>query len=83
MTWVNGFEMCMNEVKGDFGGATVKFILEDTQAKPPTAVLKAEKLIRQDQVHMFIHVCWRRPAMHWRRSARARKWSTSPNSSCG
>jgi branched-chain amino acid transport system substrate-binding protein len=55
MTWVNGFEMCMNEVKGDFGGATVKFILEDNQAKPPTAVLKAEKLIRQDQVHMFIH----------------------------
>jgi len=51
---VNGFEMYMNEVKGDFAGATVKFILEDDQAKPPTGVLKAEKLIRQDQVHMFI-----------------------------
>ena len=34
---VNGFEMYMNEVKGDFAGATVKFILEDNQAKPPTA----------------------------------------------
>jgi branched-chain amino acid transport system substrate-binding protein len=51
---VNGFEMYMNEVEGDFAGAKVKFILEDNQAKPPTAVLKAEKLIRQDQVHMFI-----------------------------
>ncbi|MGC2200454.1 MAG: ABC transporter substrate-binding protein, partial [Stellaceae bacterium] len=51
---VNGFEMYMNEVNGDFAGATVKFILEDNQAKPPTALLKAEKLIRQDQVHMFI-----------------------------
>ncbi len=51
---VNGFEMYMNEVNGDFAGAKVKFILEDNQAKPPTAVLKAEKLIRQDQVHMFI-----------------------------
>jgi branched-chain amino acid transport system substrate-binding protein len=43
---VNGFEMYMNEVKGDFAGAKVKFILEDNQAKPPTAVLKAEKLSR-------------------------------------
>src|SRR5262245_66468786 len=33
---VNGFEMYTNEVKGDLGGATVKFILEDDQAKPPT-----------------------------------------------
>ena len=51
---VNGFEMYMDEIKGDFAGATVKFILEDDQAKPATGVLKAEKLIRQDQVHMFI-----------------------------
>jgi len=51
---VNGFEMYMNDVKGDFAGATVKFIVEDDQAKPPTGVLKAEKLIRQDQVHMFV-----------------------------
>jgi len=51
---VNGFEMYTNEVKGDLGGATVKFILEDDQAKPPTGVLKAEKLIRQDKAHMLI-----------------------------
>jgi len=51
---VNGFEMYTNEVKGDLAGATVKFILEDDQAKPPTSVLKAEKLIRQDKVHMLI-----------------------------
>src|SRR5262252_1467373 len=51
---VNGFEMYSNEVKGDLAGATVKFILEDDQAKPPTSVLKAEKLIRQDKVHMLI-----------------------------
>ena len=51
---VNGFELYMEEVKGDFAGATVKFIVEDDQAKPPTSVLKAEKLIRQDQVQMIV-----------------------------
>ena len=51
---VNGFELYMDEVKGEFAGATVKFIVEDDQAKPPTSVLKAEKLIRQDQVEMIV-----------------------------
>jgi branched-chain amino acid transport system substrate-binding protein len=51
---VNGFEMYMDEVKNDFAGASVKFILEDDQAKPPTGVLKFEKLARQDKVHMVI-----------------------------
>jgi branched-chain amino acid transport system substrate-binding protein len=51
---VNGFEMYMEEVKGDFAGATVKLILEDDQAKPPVGVLKAEKLIRQDHVHILV-----------------------------
>jgi branched-chain amino acid transport system substrate-binding protein len=51
---VNGFEMYTNEVKNDLAGANVKFILEDDQAKPPVGVLKAEKLIRQDKVHMLI-----------------------------
>jgi len=50
----NGFEMYVDEVKGDFAGARVTFILEDGQGKPPVNVLKAEKLIRQDKVHMFI-----------------------------
>jgi branched-chain amino acid transport system substrate-binding protein len=51
---VNGFEMYTNEFKNDLAGASVKFILEDDQAKPPVGVLKAEKLIRQDKVHMLI-----------------------------
>src|SRR5215468_12792790 len=51
---VNGFEMYLEETKNNFGGATVKFIVEDEQAKPPVSVLKAEKLIRQDQVHTFV-----------------------------
>jgi branched-chain amino acid transport system substrate-binding protein len=51
---VNGFEMYLGETKSDFAGAGVKLIVEDEQAKPPVGVLKAEKLIRQDQVHMFV-----------------------------
>jgi branched-chain amino acid transport system substrate-binding protein len=50
---VNGFEMYMDEVNSDLAGATVKLIVEDDQAKPAVGVLKAEKLIRQDQVHLF------------------------------
>jgi branched-chain amino acid transport system substrate-binding protein len=51
---VNGWEMYSDEVKNDFAGATIKFILEDDQAKPPVGVLKAEKLIRQDKVHLIM-----------------------------
>jgi branched-chain amino acid transport system substrate-binding protein len=36
------------------GGADVKFIVEDDQAKPDFGVIKAKKLILQDQVHMFV-----------------------------
>ena len=50
----NGFEMYLDEVKADFAGAKVTFILEDGQGKPPVNVLKAEKLVRQDKVHMLI-----------------------------
>ena len=50
----NGFEMYLDEVNRDFSGAKVTFILEDGQGKPPVNVLKAEKLIRQDKIHMFI-----------------------------
>ena len=32
----------------------MKFIVEDEQGKPETAVLKAKKLVRQDKVHLFI-----------------------------
>jgi len=51
---INGFQMYLKDYDGKLGGATIKFIVEDTQGKPATAVLKAEKLIRQDQVHMLI-----------------------------
>jgi branched-chain amino acid transport system substrate-binding protein len=50
----NGFKMYLDEVGGDFAGAKVTFIVEDEQGKPPVGVNKAEKLIRQDQVHMFV-----------------------------
>jgi len=50
----NGFQMYLDEHKGMLGGAKVKFIVEDTQGKPDTAVAKAKKLILQDKVHMMV-----------------------------
>ena len=50
----NGFNMYLNQVKSNFGGAPVKLIVEDSQAKPDTAVTKAKKLVLQDHVNMFI-----------------------------
>jgi branched-chain amino acid transport system substrate-binding protein len=51
---VDGFQFYLDEVKSDFGGAKVKFIVEDEQAKPDTAVTKAKKLILQDKVHLLV-----------------------------
>jgi branched-chain amino acid transport system substrate-binding protein len=51
---IDGFQFYLDEVKSDFGGAKVKFIVEDEQAKPDTAVTKAKKLILQDKVHMLV-----------------------------
>ena len=50
----NGFQMYLDQAQGDFAGAKVKFIVEDTLAKPTTAVLKAEKLIRDDKVQLLV-----------------------------
>ncbi len=50
----NGFQMYLDETGGNFAGAKVTFIVEDGEGKPPVNVRKAEKLIRQDKVHMFI-----------------------------
>jgi branched-chain amino acid transport system substrate-binding protein len=50
----NGFKMYLEEVGSDFAGAKVKFIVEDEQAKPPVGVNKAEKLVLQDKVHVFV-----------------------------
>jgi branched-chain amino acid transport system substrate-binding protein len=51
---VDGFQLYLDEVKNDFGNAPVKFIVEDEQGKPDTAVTKAKKLILQDKVHMVV-----------------------------
>jgi branched-chain amino acid transport system substrate-binding protein len=51
---VDGFQLYLDQHPNGFGGATVKFILEDEQAKPDVGVTKAKKLILQDHVHMFI-----------------------------
>ncbi len=50
----DGFQLYLDQAKNDFGGATVKFIREDTEAKPALAVLKAEKLIDEDKVHLLV-----------------------------
>jgi branched-chain amino acid transport system substrate-binding protein len=51
---VDGFQMYLDQVKGNFAGAQVKFIVEDEQGKPDVAVTKAKKLILQDKVHMLV-----------------------------
>jgi branched-chain amino acid transport system substrate-binding protein len=50
----DGLNMYLEEVNSTFGGTKVKVIVEDSQAKPDTAVTKAKKLILEDHVHMFI-----------------------------
>jgi branched-chain amino acid transport system substrate-binding protein len=50
----NGFEMYLKEHDNKLGGMPVKFIVEDTQGKPDTAVAKANKLILQDRVTMLV-----------------------------
>jgi branched-chain amino acid transport system substrate-binding protein len=51
---VDGFKMYLEEHNNKLGGTDVKFIVEDEQGKPDTAVTKAKKLILQDKVHFFI-----------------------------
>ena len=51
---LDGFQMYLDEHKSKLGGADVKLIVEDEQAKPDVGVTKAKKLILQDKVHMFI-----------------------------
>jgi branched-chain amino acid transport system substrate-binding protein len=50
----DGFQMYLDEHGNKFGGADVKLIVEDDQAKPDLGVTKAKKLILSDKVHMFI-----------------------------
>ncbi len=51
---VDGFNLYLSEKGNKLGGADVKFIVEDEQGKPDTAVTKAKKLILQDKVHFFV-----------------------------
>jgi branched-chain amino acid transport system substrate-binding protein len=51
---VDGFQMYLDEHGNKLGGMDVKFIVEDNQGKPDTAVTKAKKLVLQDKVQMFI-----------------------------
>jgi branched-chain amino acid transport system substrate-binding protein len=50
----NGFELYLAQHGGKLGGMDVKFVAEDSQGKPDTAVTRAKKLILQDKVHMFV-----------------------------
>ena len=50
----NGFQMYLDEQGGILAGAKIKLIVEDNLGKAGVSVRKANKLIRQDNVHMFI-----------------------------
>jgi branched-chain amino acid transport system substrate-binding protein len=51
---LDGLNMYLEEVKGEFAGAKVRVIVEDSQAKPDTAVTRAKKLTLQDKVHILL-----------------------------
>ena len=51
---VDGFQLYLDQHGNKLGGADVKLIVEDDQAKPDVGVTKARKLVLQDHVHMFI-----------------------------
>src|SRR5204863_9184572 len=51
---VDGFNMYLEELNGELAGAKVKLIVEDSQAKPDTAVTRAKKLALQDKVHLLV-----------------------------
>ena len=50
---LDGLNMYLEENKGEFAGTKVRVIVEDSQAKPDTAVTRAKKLTLQDKVHML------------------------------
>jgi branched-chain amino acid transport system substrate-binding protein len=51
---VDGFQLYLDQHGNKLGGMDVKFIVEDNQGKPDTAVTKAKKLVLSDKVNMFI-----------------------------
>jgi len=50
----DGMNMYLEETKGDFAGAKVKLIVEDSTGRPDTAVTKAKKLTLSDKVQMMV-----------------------------
>ena len=50
----DGFKMYLDATNSTFAGAKVVPIIEDSQAKPDTAVTKARKLILDDHVQIFV-----------------------------
>src|SRR5262249_43585646 len=50
---VDGFQLYLDDVNSDFGGAKVKFIVEDEQGKPDTAVTRAKKLVLKAPVPLL------------------------------
>jgi branched-chain amino acid transport system substrate-binding protein len=50
----DGLNMYLEAANSQFAGTKVKVIVEDSQAKPDTAVTKAKKLILEDHVQMFV-----------------------------
>ena len=53
-TWSTASRCISTRSRATSAAPKVKFIVEDEQAKPDTAVTKAKKLILQDKVHMFV-----------------------------
>jgi branched-chain amino acid transport system substrate-binding protein len=51
---VDGIKMYLDEKNNELGGADIKFIVEDEQAKSDLAVTKVKKLILQDKVDFFM-----------------------------
>jgi branched-chain amino acid transport system substrate-binding protein len=50
----DGFQLYLDQHKGELGGAKVKLIVEDTVGKPDVAVTKMRKVVLQDKVDMVI-----------------------------
>src|SRR5258708_10306229 len=50
----DGLNMYLEQANGMLGGTKVKLIVEDSQAKPDTAVTKAKKLILEDHVQLIV-----------------------------
>ena len=51
---VEGFQLYLDQKGGKLGGMAVELIVEDTEAKPETALTKMRKLVENDKVHFVV-----------------------------